>query len=277
MVSSWLGERDAAERDAAEERLGMGDGGWPGEDRHRRELPRELLQRHVADRAGQHVDEPSQRRVRDRRQRPRGGGVAAVAIGEARMVEHDRDAGDSGSAGERGGDPAGEHAGGGERRREQRGSGADRCDVLGGTGTEERAGTAALRRLGRRDADDEVGSRGAWGGSEPAARRRAPERRSSSLVASCTSTVPRKSRAPVGRRTTSSSRRPARRSSPPAIRIVCCSAGIPSRSSSSITAATACWRGSIAAPGSGSERGSTTIVTRPPRVARSVSGGPESG
>ena len=31
----------------------------------------ELLQRHAADRAGQHVDEAPQRRVRDRRQRPR--------------------------------------------------------------------------------------------------------------------------------------------------------------------------------------------------------------
>ena len=73
------------------------------------------------------------------------------------MIEHDRDAGDRRSTREGGSDPAGEHAGGGERRREQRGSGAGRRDVLRRAGAEERAGTAALRRLGGRDADDEVG------------------------------------------------------------------------------------------------------------------------
>ena len=78
----------------------------------------------------------------------------------------------------------------------------------------------------------------------------------SGLDASWTTTAPLKSRACVGRRTASSSRRPARRSRPPAITIVCRSAGIPSRSSSSMTAATASWRGSAVAPGRGRERGS---------------------
>ena len=51
--------------------------------------------------------------------------------------------------------------------------------------------------------------------------------RSSALVASWTTTVPRKSRAGVGRSTASSSRRPARRSRPPAITIVCLLGGHP--------------------------------------------------
>ncbi len=42
-----LGQRDPAERDAAQERLGVGDGGWPGEHRDRGELPPELLQRQL--------------------------------------------------------------------------------------------------------------------------------------------------------------------------------------------------------------------------------------
>ena len=173
--------------------------------------------------------------------------------------------------------PASTPVGESEGAASSEGAGPTVGDVLGRARTEERAGAAALRRLGRSDADDEVGlEQDGWirTGGVPSSGRG----RSSSLVASCTSTVPRKSRAPVGRMQPPRARAwPARRSSPPAIRIVCFSAGIPSRSSSSITAATACWRGSMAAPGSGSERGSTTIVTRPPRVARSVSRGPESG
>ena len=101
--------------------------------------------------------------------------------------------------------------------------------------------------------------------------------RRSELAASWTTTEPRKARARIGRSTASSSRRPERHSRPPATRIVCLSAGIPRRSSSSMTAPTASWRGSVGAPGRGRERGSTTIATRPPRVTRSASLGPDSG
>ena len=177
MVSSCSRQRDPAERDAAQERLGVGDGGWPGEDGHGGELARELLQRHVADRAGQHVDEPSQRRVRDRRQRPWGRGVAAVAIGEARMIEHDRDTGDSGIDGR------------GQRRPDRRArrwgratarAGRERGRPMRCPPQRRRRGACRHRRAprSRRPSRRRRGrQRGACGGSEPPGRRRAPERR----------------------------------------------------------------------------------------------------
>ena len=56
------------------------------------------------------------------------GRIAAVAAGQARMVEHDRDARHRRAARERGLDPPGEDAGGGEGRREQRRGRADGRD-----------------------------------------------------------------------------------------------------------------------------------------------------
>ena len=136
----------------------MRDRRRPGEDGHRRELPRELLQRDVADRPGQHVDEPPQRRVRDRR-RARAGRTGSRGSGRLRRgwsstietpVTAVRRA--SAAATRPASTPVGESDGASSD-----GAGRGRRDVLGRAGTEERAGTAALRRLGRRDADDEVG------------------------------------------------------------------------------------------------------------------------
>ena len=55
------GEWRAAERDAAEKRLGVGDRRRPGEDGDGGELAREVLERPVAHRPGEGVDEPTQR------------------------------------------------------------------------------------------------------------------------------------------------------------------------------------------------------------------------
>ncbi len=104
-----------------------------------------------------------------------------------------------------------------------------------------------------------------------------PRWTSSGLSASWMTTRPWKRRASSGATSSSSSARPAFRVNPPATSSVWRLLGIPSRSSSPTAAASAVWRGSRIAPGSGSAGGSTTMVARPSRGTSSASGGPASG
>ena len=70
----------AAQRDPAQERLGVRDGGRPGEHGDGRSSAPDRLQRLLAGASGQQVDGPPQRRVRDGRERLQGDdGIAAIA------------------------------------------------------------------------------------------------------------------------------------------------------------------------------------------------------
>ena len=151
------GDLDAPDGGAAHEGLGVRDERWPGERRDDIERSAAAGQHPAAKPGGQHVQQPTQRRVRDAPQRVGIPRIAAMEPRLARVVEDEREPED-------GHGPAGAAPRAGPQaaiRRRPRPRAATGC-ALGGSlpgrsASRSADGTAVQARLGRTDRHDDVG------------------------------------------------------------------------------------------------------------------------
>ena len=248
--------------DAAQERLGVGDRGRPGEDgggRRARSGRRRSTPRRTG--PGSEPEEPAEREARD----PVDGlTVVRVAVEDAAergRVQRERDADQRRRAGP-------EHARARARaasRPSPRSRAASRRSAArsacGSAAASSAAGppwstVSAAVTVTTRSVSTSAGwtRSGAFGVGDLDEVRR--------VSASCTSTRPRKRRANSGGTSSSSSRWPGRRPSPPATRSVWRSNGAPARRARPSSPRSRCAADRRGEPGIGSAGGSTTIVAR---------------
>ena len=141
---------------AAQQRLGVGDGGRAGEHPGGGDLVCEAVEERAARRAGEHVQHAAERRTGEPLRRGHVVRVAAVPAGQARVVELKRDTEHRNVASEAALDRERELPAGCTRGLEQ---GVRRCASCrrGVTGAHERGRSSVQDGLGGRDDHDEIG------------------------------------------------------------------------------------------------------------------------
>ena len=269
-------ERDAPQRDPPQERLGVRDGRRAARTEAAWSTRAHALERVLAKLPRQRVEEAPHGGVREGGDHPGRRRIAAIAAGRPWMVEQDRHPGDRRAAGECSGHPAGETPGGESDGASSDGAGAGRAmssaaqasrSVQAPPRSDVSAAVTHDDQVGVEERSVDVHRAAAveLEGLRSGARRVVHDHRAAEV------TRPRRGEDGL------SLRRPARRSSPPAMRIVCCSARMPRRSSSSMTAPRAARRGSRRIREAGASGARRRSPRCPPGVTRSASAGPESG